>query len=1420
MSDFFARTAAYSYHLYLNADSGGQFWLSATDGEGPVLLRDALTPLPRYMLPEYRLNREETPVRASRLLVVRDTLLKAIGRGDAPGMHLHMGDEVELALMADPDGDHGLAFFLDGERSSLIGRLPEGALYLEPGWFGRFIDDGYELIDLPGFEEDDLDWIGRRIGADEWEELLVRVIPSMRERGLAVRSEIEYSAKPAGRLDITDCGEDYAAVAVSGGGNVLRMAELEGYVLEPYAPSGPDGEEAGTSGEERDGQGGVEKRAGERDRLVERLPDASDAVESGGGPAFAMRPALQAESVRRLFGSDSGGTVRGDALAEFARLAEREWGPLIAGQGAAKFRDLHRLYDAADWNWSLRGGPVPERGVGVVRAEPVLSAGGLHFAAAELIDAWSEGRRYLRLEDGWIDLEAPEFARSLREHGAGGGSAGLISAGFSYRQRIGLPGEAAAGELPLALEGPKPVQAGEARPAYNHLRYLAGWGMNGGLHGGAERWLAELAAFAARTIAEAPDCRLVVVGRRELLTALAEAAGRDAGGGAPESAAAGSEAEPGGAIGPLRRWADSEAEPARPHGEETAESAPGAGRGMPLPARREQGADDSRTGSGFAASEAAPADAGPIASGGAYTDASTGLILLPISQLQKADFDEKLQADILLLLEPDSSVRSDETRLFSRIDSAEARVRIAVYSDEGHMNDARVRAVQIRLLKLYDSLTRSFLLLDPGKGSAAPGARPPLRGVPEMQLPSWHKDAAGMAELFVDEPAAKTEQPGRGLAIPPRPGAASGPAAADAADRAGGGIRPDPRDTQVSRPEPQRPASAARRRPAPYAGGEVRPVRPVQPQSAEREFVRRAREMEGRTESEVPFAPFSSYWPTYAAMKPEQEQWYYYWRSEFRRSEKVETDLSYLFIYVYELINGVGWEHPQDGLDTLVRVWETYRARFRRLDGYMAEWVREFALVHALDLPESSALEQTSALLGGELLDLELARRFAEEPLDLTWELIARLSDYDATTSRFYKDQGKKVLPRVVPHVVRALDEHLLRARGIRLPGLFRAADDRITERYLFRSAVYDSELYGRTFLVRAPKLGLHAQLREFMTQVVRQSENELRARFKFGGRLRGIKLDPELMGVIAEAVEREFLPPEERAAQQAPKRLEVRFDLEELEKLRRDSDEVLRMLTGELMAGGGPEEKPAAQGEAGAGQPSEGMSGEPSEEPNGQSIREPLGEAGHTGQADAADREREADLDRASADAAERPFGAEPGEYDGFEMLELPEDAGEGWSGEAVPGALSFEPEKYAGRENPREDAAEASGPAPHPTDAAHTRAGANAESEAEAAEPVSAAGAAPAPVEDGWDVSALDADWQAFAAMLGPAERDMIRAVLLDLGDAERMAIAGLSGELPETMIDRINEAAMEAIGDLLIDAGEVLDEYLPNLDGLRTP
>ncbi|MCQ4087514.1 TerB N-terminal domain-containing protein [Saccharibacillus sp. JS10] len=1225
MSDFFAKSATDAYHLYLSLDSRGTFWLSATDGEGPVLLRDALTLLPHYMLKEYRLNQEETPIRVSRLLVVRDTLLRAIERGDAPGLHLHMGDEVQLALLADSEADYGLTFFLDFERSSLIGRLPEGATYLESGWFGRFSDHGYELIDLPGFEDDDLDWIGRRIGIDEWQELLVKAIPSMRQRLLKVSSEIEYNEKPVGQIEVVNCDVDSVQVRISNPAHLIRLQDLPGYQVEPAWSDEV-----------------------QNDLPLTALPEAKATVESVSLQSqqtvqFWLRPALDTTEIVRLFGSEQGGKAEGKQLAEFARLLEKDWGAMASGEALPKFRDLHRIYDASDWRWSLRGGPVLERGVGEVRAEPVLSAGGQSFTAAELTDAWSDGRRYLRLQDGWIDLEAPEFARSLREHGAGGGASGMITAGFSYRQRIGLPSDAAAGELPLALEGPQAAKLEGAQPALTHLRYLAGWGMNGGIYGGVKHWLPELAIWVAEKLAEAPDCRLLVVGRREELTELVQATQLD--------------------VAPY--WLSDKAE--------------------------------------------------------SKLNEEAGLILVPVSSLQRTDETLRLQGDILLMLEPDLSVRSDETRLFSRLDSAEISVRIAVYSDEGAMNDARVRAVQIRLLKLYDSVTRSYLLLNPETERSAVSARPPLRDVPNFELPSWRKEN-GMAEMFVetDSPSRHEASPRRGMAIPPRIGA-----------------EPNTKDTQTSKPESPRSASKMPSQSrSPIYGGEARPIRPTSQQSAEREFIRYAKENEDRTSQEVPFAPFSSYWPTYAAMKPEQEDWYFYWRTEFRQGEKVETDLSYLFIYIYELINGVGWSDPQEGLTSMIRVWEAYRARFRRLDGYMGDWVREFAMVHTLDLPESNVLEQTAGELKGELLDMELAKRLENSPVDLTWELIARLSDYDLTTSRFYKDTGKKVFQRVLPHVIAAIDEYATETKGVRLTGLFnKEADIRLTERYLFRSAVYDPEAYGRTLLIRAPKWSLHTELRDLMTQVVRLTENELRAHLKFGGRLRGIKLDAGIAEAVAAAVERELVPPEDRVLPQPPKLPEVKFDLEELNKLRRDSDEVLRMLTGELMNN------------------AEEAKLYPAETPE----------------------EQKPDIEAQDEESFSRV------------ELELPEaEPIEDEPNEAVPGAIFFDVELDVSADKPYVES----------------------KSEDEPEGSLS---------ENDWELAQLDDDWQAFATLLNPIDRQMIQAVLRKQDEAERMKIAGAAGELPETVIDRINEAAMETIGDLLIDAGEVLEEYLPILEQL---
>lgn len=109
-----------------------------------------------------------------------------------------------------------------------------------------------------------------------------------------------------------------------------------------------------------------------------------------------------------------------------------------------------------------------------------------------------------------------------------------------------------------------------------------------------------------------------------------------------------------------------------------------------------------------------------------------------------------------------------------------------------------------------------------------------------------------------------------------------------------------------------------------------------------------------RTGKQVPFVPFEQYYPTYDSMNKYQKSWYFYWRTEVRQQHYLDTDLSYIFVHLYEILNGLGWATASDGFDQMVRLWIAYRERFPKLDNYLQEWTLEFARFHKLayNIPE------------------------------------------------------------------------------------------------------------------------------------------------------------------------------------------------------------------------------------------------------------------------------------------------------------------------------------------------------------------------------------------------------------------------------------------------------------------------------------
>ncbi|WNS45114.1 TerB N-terminal domain-containing protein [Paenibacillus sp. MMS20-IR301] len=331
--------------------------------------------------------------------------------------------------------------------------------------------------------------------------------------------------------------------------------------------------------------------------------------------------------------------------------------------------------------------------------------------------------------------------------------------------------------------------------------------------------------------------------------------------------------------------------------------------------------------------------------------------------------------------------------------------------------------------------------------------------------------------------------------------------------------------------------------------------------TTEGQFVHRARELAEHKEPAALFVPFKSYWPTYGHMTGAQSRWYFFWRDEVRQGRYPKTDLSYIFLNVYELLNGVGWDEPLDGCRQLNLLWEAYRDQYKRLDQYLGGWIADFSFVHKLEIPLTGIVARSRGL-AGDLAELELVRCLSSAPEQLSFEVLTVMSDYDISKSKFYLGDGKAAAERYIPQVVALIDAYVARKHGSNLITMFPPGPSVVRERYLFRSAVYDISLYGYSVLVPVVRISKSPPLRSLITRLFRLTENKLRALMGYRGRLKDVKVDADMEELVTRFLEREF-----RKAEQEEKGPAVVIDQRRLEQLETDSEVVRALLTVEEAA-------------------------------------------------------------------------------------------------------------------------------------------------------------------------------------------------------------------------------------------------------------
>lgn len=143
------------------------------------------------------------------------------------------------------------------------------------------------------------------------------------------------------------------------------------------------------------------------------------------------------------------------------------------------------------------------------------------------------------------------------------------------------------------------------------------------------------------------------------------------------------------------------------------------------------------------------------------------------------------------------------------------------------------------------------------------------------------------------------------------------------------------------------------------------------------------------------FEQFYSYMPQYSQLNKAQKSYYFYWRQEMRQGRFIKTDYSYLYLYVYEIINLPDVIEPEKGIKILCRLWKEYRKALPRIDMYFSIWARDYCLVHELPCPISELSDIIFDVIRISDFKEYYFTNIGTTSRDGVWSLIAYLSDYD-----------------------------------------------------------------------------------------------------------------------------------------------------------------------------------------------------------------------------------------------------------------------------------------------------------------------------------------------------------------------------------------------------------------------------------------
>ena len=190
------------------------------------------------------------------------------------------------------------------------------------------------------------------------------------------------------------------------------------------------------------------------------------------------------------------------------------------------------------------------------------------------------------------------------------------------------------------------------------------------------------------------------------------------------------------------------------------------------------------------------------------------------------------------------------------------------------------------------------------------------------------------------------------------------------------------------------------------------------PMSVAEIFWRQGKFMEDFTDSYDYSGEFFRYFPTYQSMSDAQLRGYFSWRTQVRQGNIVQTSLSFVYVYIYELLNCIGFSSPLEAFLALRSFCQEYRTIDMQINRYAETWMRDFVIRYTLD---PALLEDSPAVQFDKQLSVLMHCKDAQD--DELYEALCALSTYSPEHSRFCKENPDDTRA-VLLHVFRTLSDY------------------------------------------------------------------------------------------------------------------------------------------------------------------------------------------------------------------------------------------------------------------------------------------------------------------------------------------------------------------------------------------------------------